>query len=90
LVFSAGYVAPVQQAVEGTDEPAIEHGMMAPKLGGRRLVVIGTERLGAGTATEGLMPALLVANEPNGIRAGVAPLGDAGNVRVAADEVPLL
>ena len=89
-MFSAGYVAPVQQPVEGTDEPAIEHGMMAPKLGGRRLVVIGTERLGAGTATEGLMPALLVSNEPNGIRAGVAPLGDAGNVRVAADEVPLL
>ena len=89
-MFSAGCVAPVQQAVEGTDEPAIEHGMMAPKLGGRRLVVIGTERLGAGTATEGLMPALLVSNEPNGIRAGVAPLGDAGNVRVAADEVPLL
>jgi len=90
LVFSAEYVAPVQQAVEGMDEPAIEHGMLAPTLGARGLVVIGIETLGAGTATEGLIPALLISDEPNGIPAGVAPLGDVGNVRAAADEAPLL
>ena len=89
-MFSAEYVAPVQQAVEGMDEPAIEHGMLAPTLGARGLVVIGIETLGAGTATEGLIPALLISDEPNGIPARVAPLGDGGNVSVAADEAPLL
>jgi hypothetical protein len=44
-----------QQAVEDVDEPMIGHGMLAP--------MVGEE----GTATGGLMPALLSSTEPKGI-----------------------
>jgi len=45
----------LQQAVEDVDEPMIGHGMLAP--------MVGEE----GTATGGLMPALLSSTEPKGI-----------------------
>ena len=70
------------------DEPVIEHGMLPPIIGGGRLV--GIETLGAGTATGGLTPALLISNEPNGIPAGDTPLGDGGSARVVADEAALV
>jgi len=70
------------------DEPVIEHGMLAPTVGVGGLVVIGIEILGAGTTTEGLTPALLISNEPNGIPAGEAPPGDGGNARVAVEPGP--
>jgi len=72
------------------DEPVIEHGMPAPIVAGGELVVVGIEKLGAGTATEGLTPALLISNEPKGIPAGEAPPGDGSDVRGAVDEGPLL
>jgi hypothetical protein len=70
------------------DEPVIEHGVLAPIVDEVGLVVVGIERLGAGTTTEGLTPALLISNEPSGIPAGETPPGDLGNVMVA-DEPPL-
>ena len=78
----------VQQAVEGRDEPVIEHGTLAPNVDEVGLVGVGIERPGAGTTTEGLTPALLISNEPSGIPVEETAPGDLGNVMVA-DEPPL-
>jgi len=57
----------LQQAVEDVDEPMIGHGMLALMVGEERLFVVAIGRPGAGTATGGLMPALLSSTEPKGI-----------------------
>jgi hypothetical protein len=86
-MFLRRVLTAIQQAAEGMDEPVIGHGMRAAIVGEDGFVV-GIERLGAGTPTEGLMPALLISNEPNGIPAGEAPPGDGGNVKVADAPLP--
>ena len=64
--------------------------MVAPVVGGGKYVVVGMVRLGAGTATDALTPALLISTEPNGIAVGETPPGVNGDIGATADTTPLL